>query len=63
METNKKASRGKVVASGIMPFVFIILMMAYIFGPGSDLLDLGTPLPELTIEKVDFVKSEIHVTV
>ena len=63
METKKKASRGKVIASGIIPFVFIILMMAYIFGPGSDLLDLGIPLPELTIEKVDFVKSEIHVTV
>jgi zinc transporter ZupT len=63
METNKKASRGKVVASGVIPFVFIILMMAYIFGPGSDLLNLGVPLPELTIEKVDFVKSEIHVTV
>ena len=63
METNKKTSRGKIIASGIVPFIFIILMMAYIFGPGSDLLDLGVPLPELTIEKVDFVKSEIHVTV
>jgi len=62
MET-KKTSRGKIIASGIIPFIFIILMMAYIFGPGSDLLDLGIPLPELTIEKVDFVKSEIHVIV
>ena len=63
METNKKTSRGKIIASGMVPFIFIILMMAYIFGPGSDLLDLGVPLPELTMEKVDFVKSEIHVTV
>ena len=37
--------------------------MAYIFGPGSDLLDLGVPLPEITMEKIDFVKSEIQVTV
>jgi len=63
METNQKSSRSKVIASGIIPFIFIILMMLYIFGPGSDLLDLGVPLPELTIEKVDFVKSEIQVTV
>ncbi|MDH5463017.1 MAG: divalent cation transporter [Nitrosopumilus sp.] len=58
-----KTSRGKVVASGIIPFIFLILMMAYILGPGSDLLNLGTPIPELAIEKVNFVKSEIHVTV
>jgi len=37
--------------------------MAYIFGPGSDLLDFGIPLPEITMEKVDFVDSEIRVTV
>ena len=63
METNKKTSRSKIIVSGIVPFIFIILMMVYIFGPGADLLDLGVPLPEITIEKVDFVKSEIHVTV
>ena len=43
--------------------MFIILMFAYIFGLGSDLLDLGMPLPELSIKKVAFEKSEIHVTV
>ena len=62
MEVNQK-SKGKIIASGIVPFVFLILMVAYIFGPGSDLLDLGVPLPEITIEKVDFVDSEIQVTV
>ena len=57
------SSKVKVIASGIIPFVFVILMMAYIFGPGADLLDFGTPLPEVTIEKVDFVDSEIQATV
>ncbi|MDX1533137.1 MAG: divalent cation transporter, partial [Nitrosopumilaceae archaeon] len=28
-----------------------------------DMLDLGTALPEITIEKVEFVKGEIHATV
>ncbi len=58
-----KPSKAKFIASGIIPFAFLIVMIAYIFGPGSDLLDLGVPLPEITIEKVDFVDSEIVATV
>ena len=57
------SSKGKIIASGLIPFFFLIVMIAYIFGPGSDLLDLGIPLPEITIEKVDFIKSEIQVLV
>ena len=63
MELDNNSSKVKVIASGIIPFVFVILMMVYIFGPGADLLDFGTPLPEVTIEKVDFVDSEIQATV
>lgn len=63
METNEKTSKIRMIASGVIPFVFVILMMAYIFGPGADLLDFGVSLPELTIEKINFEKSEIHVTV
>ena len=63
MELSDKSSKVKLVASGIIPFVFIILMMVYIFGPGADMLDFGVPLPEITIEKVDFVDSEIQATV
>ena len=63
MEVSGKQSKGKLIASGIIPFAFLVLLIAYIFGPGSDVLDLGVPLPEITIEKVDFVDSEIQVTV
>ena len=63
MELSDTSSKWKVIASGIIPFIFIILMMAYIFGPGSDLLDFGVALPEITIEKVDFLDSEIQATV
>ncbi len=63
MELSKKPSKGKLIASGVIPFAFLILLVAYIYGPGSDLLDLGVPLPEITIEMVDFVDSEIRVTV
>ena len=58
-----KPSKAKFIASGIIPFAFVIVLVAYIFGPGSYLLDFGVPLPEITIEKVDFVDSEIRVTV
>ena len=63
MALDGNSSKGRVIASGIIPFVFVILMMAYIFGPGADLLDFGVLLPEVTIEKVDFVDSEIQATV
>lgn len=63
MELSNKPSKGKLIASGIIPFVFLIIMVAYIFGPGSDLLDLGVPLPEISMEKINFVDSEILVTV
>jgi len=61
--SDRKQSKGKLIASGIIPFAFLILLIAYIFGPGSDVLDLGVPLPEITMEKIDFVDSEIQVTV
>ena len=63
MEVSNKSSKGKLIASGVIPFAFLIILVAYIFGPGSELLDLGIPLPEITMEKVDFLDSEIQVTV
>lgn len=58
-----KTSKAKLAASGIIPLLVLAGMIAYIFGPGSDLLDFGTPLPEITIEKIEFVDSEIQVSV
>jgi zinc transporter ZupT len=63
MEVRNGYSKGKLIASGVIPFIFLMVLIAYIFGPGSYLLDLGVPLPEITIEKIDFVESEIQVTV
>ena len=63
MEVSNKSSKGKLIASGVIPFAFLIILIAYIFGPGSELLDLGVPLPDISMEKVDFLNSEIQVTV
>lgn len=38
-------------------------MLVLVLDSGSSLINFGTPLPELTIEKINFVKSEILVTV
>jgi zinc transporter, ZIP family len=56
-------SKGKLFVSGIIPFAFMIILIAFIFGPGADLLDFGIALPEITIEKVAFVEGEIQATV
>ena len=63
MDLSNNFSKGKLIASGLIPFLFLILLMAYIFGPGAELLDFGVLLPEVTIEKIDFLDSEIQATV
>jgi len=59
----KNTSKAKLVVSGIVPFAFLVAMIVYIFGPGSDLIDLGVSLPEITIEKIEFLDSEIVATI
>ena len=63
MDLNPNYSRIKLVASGLIPFIALIVMIAYIFGPGSNLIDFGVPLPEISIEKIDFKDSEIQIMV
>ena len=59
----KNYSKIKTIASGIIPFGFLIIMILYLIGPSSDLLEFGVSLPEITIEKIEFIDSEIHVIV
>ena len=59
----KNYSKVKTIVSGIIPFGFLVIMILYLVGPSSNLLEFGVSLPEITIEKVEFVDSEIHVTV
>jgi len=63
MEIKRNYSKVKTIASGIIPFGFLIIMILYLIGPSSDLLEFGVSLPEITIEKIEFIDSEIHVTV
>ena len=62
METTK-SSKTKTILAGVVPVIILAAMVAYLFGPSSDLLNFGVSLPEITIERIDFVDSEIQVVV
>ena len=59
----KRSSRTKTAVSVIVPFVLLAVMIGYVFGPGSELISFGVVIPEISIEKVEFVDSEIIATV
>ena len=59
----KRSSRTKTAVSVIIPFVLLSVMIGYVFGPGSELIGYGVVIPEISIEKVEFVDSEIIATV
>src|SRR5215210_2180176 len=44
----------KIVAVGLVPLVVLAAMIAFIFGPGQQFLGAGTPLPEISIERIEF---------
>lgn len=62
MQTNK-TSKAKVILAGVIPIILLAAMVAYLFGPGAELLNFGVALPEITIEQIHFVDSEIQVVV
>lgn len=58
-----KTSKAKLVLSAIIPIIILAGMIAYIFGPGSNLLSFGIQRPQVSLEKIDFLDSKIIVTV
>jgi zinc transporter ZupT len=44
----------KMLAVALVPFVVLAAMIAFIFGPGQQFLGVGTPLPEISIERIEF---------
>ncbi len=57
------ALRARMIAGGTVPFAVMAVMTVYVLGPGADLLEMGVALPEISIERVEFVDSEIRATV
>jgi ZIP family zinc transporter len=44
----------KIVAVALVPLVVLAVMIGFIFGPGQQFLGAGRPLPEITIERIEF---------
>jgi zinc transporter, ZIP family len=44
----------KIVAVALVPLVVLAAMIAFIFGPGQLFLGAGRPLPEISIERIEF---------
>lgn len=55
--------RARTAAAGAAPLALVVLLMAYVLGPGSAVLELGVALPDITIERVQFEESEVRVEV
>ena len=44
----------KIVVVALVPLVVLAAMIAFIFGPGQQFLGAGRPLPEISIERIEF---------
>jgi zinc transporter ZupT len=47
-------ANAKMLAVALVPLVVLAAMIAFIFGPGQQFLGVGTPLPEISIERIEF---------
>ena len=57
------SSKPVLAISAIAPIVLLAIVIAFILGPASTFLQFGVVLPEVTIEKVEFIENEIQATV
>ena len=58
-----KSSNYKITLSAIVPLILLVIVIAFLLGPGKSFLEFGLILPEINIEQIDFVESEIQVIV
>ena len=53
-EQPAKSGSARLVASAVVPIVILGAMIAFLLWPGNSLLNIGAPIPEVTIERVEF---------
>ena len=61
MEEQEKRSgiSAKLVASAVIPLAILGVMVAFLLWPGNGLLNVGTPLPNISIERIEFLEGMI----
>ncbi len=57
------SSKPKIAISAIAPIVLLAILIVFLLGPASTFLQFGVVLPEISIEKVEFIGNEIQATV
>ena len=57
------SSKPKIAISAIAPIVLLTILIVFLLGPASTFLQFGVILPEISIEKVEFIGNEIQATV
>ena len=57
------SSKPVLAISAIAPIVLLAVVIAFLLGPASTFLQFGVVLPEVSIEKVEFIENEIQATV
>jgi ZIP family zinc transporter len=56
----RQISGKKLIAFAIIPFVVLTAMILFLFSPvGQSSLNSGVPVPEVTIEKIEFQEGKI----
>jgi ZIP family zinc transporter len=56
---NRKTSRKKLIIIALIPLLVLSGMLVFLLGPGMSILNIGIPLPEITIEKIEFQNDKI----
>ena len=49
----------RLVVSAIIPLIVLGAMIAFLLWPGNNLLSTGTPLPQISVEKIEFLENKI----
>src|SRR5215475_3961812 len=61
---DKKVSYKKSIASASIPFIVLTAMILFLFSPSlQSFINSGIPLPNVTIEKIEFGKKEGQIIV
>ena len=53
-EQPAKPRNARLVASAAIPILILAAMVAFLLWPGNSILNMGVPLPDVTIERVEF---------
>ena len=56
---HRKTSQKKMIGIALIPLLVLSGMLIFLLGPGMSILNIGIPLPEITIEKIEFQTDKI----